>query len=100
MVFSNFVDSINLVTVIMFICLFGQAASNAVAWTLMADMAPKGLTGFYAGSFNLFADLGGTLCPIVVGYIVGQTHSFSLALVFVAAMTILGAGDRMKSKRR
>jgi nitrate/nitrite transporter NarK len=41
--------------------------------------------GVVSGAMNMFGNLGGTLCPIVVGACVKRLGSWPIALGFVAA---------------
>ena len=85
----NYIDNINLVGVILTLVLFGQSIGVTVTWTMMADVAPKGLIGFYSGVLNFFAVVGAASTPLIVGLIVHATNSFVTALVFVAGNALL-----------
>jgi Sugar phosphate permease len=88
---ANYTDSINLVISIMSLAYFGQGMAATIAWALLTDIAPRELVGLTGGVFNLFANLGGTLCPMVIGFIVNATHSFTAALVYVSCIALVGA---------
>jgi ACS family glucarate transporter-like MFS transporter len=67
---------------------FGKGIGS-LGWAVMADVAPRQLAGLAGGVFNTFGNVAGIVAPIAVGYIVGATGSFDLALVFVGAHCLL-----------
>lgn len=87
---ANHVSSDALVIGIMSVAFFSQGMTG-LGWTLISDIAPKNLVGMTGGIFNLFSNLAGIVTPIVVGFIVGTTGSFSYALAYVGAVALLGA---------
>jgi ACS family D-galactonate transporter-like MFS transporter len=87
---ANYVDSNELVILVMSVAFFGQGMVN-LGWTLLTDVAPKKLIGLTGGIFNLVANLAGIITPIVIGIIVGRTGSFVGALAYVGAVAALGA---------
>lgn len=89
---ANYVDSNELVILIMSIAFFGQGMVN-LGWTLLTDVAPKRLIGLSGGIFNLVANLAGIVTPIVIGIIVGRTGSFVGALAYVGAVAAIGAAS-------
>jgi ACS family D-galactonate transporter-like MFS transporter len=86
---ANFVRDDALVIAIMSIAFFGQGMCN-LGWTLITDVAPKRLLGLTAGMFNLCANLAGIVTPLVIGFIVSATGSFSWALAFIAVVALVG----------
>jgi ACS family glucarate transporter-like MFS transporter len=90
LVFCNFVDSTYVVIALMSLAIFGKGLA-AVNWAVVADTAPRDLVGFGGGLFNLFGSLSGIVTPIVIGYVLQLTGSFTGAMYFVAAHGILGA---------
>jgi ACS family glucarate transporter-like MFS transporter len=74
----------------MAIAIFGKGL-GAVNWAVVADTSPPGLVGIGGGLFNLFGSLSGIVTPIVIGYVVQTTGSFTLAMYFVAAHGVVGA---------
>ncbi|MET0180344.1 MAG: MFS transporter [Novosphingobium sp.] len=77
-----------LVIVVMALAFFGKGVAS-LGWAVMADVAPKRLAGLSGGVFNTFGNTAGIVTPIVVGYIVGATGSFDLALAFVAVHCLI-----------
>lgn len=76
------------VIAVMALAFFGKGVAS-LGWAVMADVAPRRLAGLSSGVFNMFGNAAGIVTPIVVGYIVGATGSFDLALLFVAAHCVL-----------
>lgn len=89
-VLANYTNSIGLVITIMSVAFFAQGMSG-ISWSLIGDVAPKELLGLAGGIFNFAGNLSGIVTPIVIGMIVGQSHHFGGALVFVSVIALLGA---------
>jgi MFS transporter, ACS family, glucarate transporter len=82
------IDAEWLVIAVMALAFFGKGVAS-LGWAVMADVAPKRLAGLSGGVFNTFGNIAGIVTPIVVGYIVGATGSFDLALAFVAVHCLI-----------
>ena len=87
---ANFVESNTAVIAILSLAFFAQGMA-ALGWTLVSDIAPKGMLGLTGGIFNLAANLAGIVTPLVIGVIVARTGSFFYALAFVGALALMGA---------
>lgn len=87
---ANFVSSSVAVILILSFAFFCQGMVG-LGWAVISDMAPKELIGITGGVFNLAANLGGVITPIVIGAIIGATGSFFYALAYVGAVALLGA---------
>ncbi len=87
---ANYVDSDYMVIGILSLAFFAQGMA-ALGWTLVSDIAPKGLLGLTGGIFNFAANLAGIVTPLVIGFIVAATGSFVGALVFIAVVALIGA---------
>lgn len=57
------------------------------------DLAPRPMVGALTGLQNFFGNIGGLLAPIVTGYIVNATGSFSASFVVAGAMALFGAAS-------
>ncbi len=83
---------------------FGKGI-GALGWAVMADTAPKEISGLSGGLFNMFGNISGIVTPIAIGYIVGTTGSFNGALIYVgihalvAVLELSGAGGRYQTYR-
>ena len=62
---------------------------GALGWTVISDTSPKGMVGVNGGLFNLIGNLAGITTPIIIGYIVDRTGSFSGALIFVGVTALM-----------
>ena len=72
------------------IALGGLSAASPVGWSIPSLIAPRESVGTLGGIMNLCNQLSGIAAPIVTGYIVAATHSFSWA--FAAAGAFLAVG--------
>ena len=88
MILCNFVQANWIVVLIMSLAFFGKGVGS-LGWAVVADTAPKELTGLYGAVFNTFGNIGAITTPIVIGYIVAVTGSFAGALVYVGANALL-----------
>ncbi len=82
MVMCNYVQAEWMVVGFMAAAFFGKGI-GALGWAVMADTAPKEISGLSGGLFNMCGNLSGIVTPIAIGYIVGVTGSFNGALVYV-----------------
>ncbi|GAA0304195.1 MFS transporter [Sphingomonas oligophenolica] len=87
---ANFVESNTAVIAILSLAFFAQGMA-ALGWTLVSDIAPKGMLGLTGGVFNLAANLAGIVTPLVIGAIVSVTGSFFYALAYVGSLALMGA---------
>ncbi|MEH2922488.1 MFS transporter [Samsonia erythrinae] len=91
MVVCNYVETEWVVIAVMALAFFGKGI-GALGWAVMADTAPKEISGLSGGLFNTFGNASGIVTPIAIGYIIGMTGSFSGGLVYVgihAAVAII-----------
>ncbi|MDE2566007.1 MAG: MFS transporter [Burkholderiales bacterium] len=72
------------------IALSGLAAAAPVGWSLPSLIAPKGGVGTVGGIMNFFNNLMGAVAPIVTGYIVGSTQSFTNAFIVAGVVLLVG----------
>ncbi|MES2044442.1 MAG: MFS transporter [Pseudomonadota bacterium] len=87
---ANFVESNAAVIAILSLAFFAQGMA-ALGWTLVSDIAPRGMLGLTGGVFNLAANLAGIVTPLVIGAIVSATGSFFYALAYVGSLALMGA---------
>jgi ACS family glucarate transporter-like MFS transporter len=66
------------------------AAGVAPAWAVCLDLGGEH-AGVVSGAMNMFGNLGGTLCPIVVGVCVKRLGSWPIALGSVAFLYLVAA---------
>jgi ACS family D-galactonate transporter-like MFS transporter len=72
------------------IALGGLASAAPVCWSLPSLIAPKGGVGSLGSLMNLANNLMGAAAPIVTGYILGTTNSFTDAFLVAAAILVVG----------
>jgi MFS family permease len=72
------------------IALSGLAAAAPVGWSIPSLIAPRGGTGTIGGIMNFFNNLMGAVAPVVTGFVVGATNSFSLAFLVAGAVLLIG----------
>ncbi|MDR3517673.1 MAG: MFS transporter [Azospirillaceae bacterium] len=68
----------------------GTTVAASQVWALPGDVAPRNMTSMVAGLQNMVSNFGGVVGPIVTGFIVATTGSFSAALMFSAGLGMLG----------
>lgn len=66
------------------------AVGIAPAWAVCLEIS-GGHAGVVSGAMNMFGNLGGTLCPIVVGVCVKRLGSWPIALATVAVLYLVAA---------
>jgi sugar phosphate permease len=86
----NYATSDTMVLLFMSLAFFGKGV-GAMGWAVMADVAPRDSAGLSAGIFNMFGNISSILTPIVIGYILKETHSFNLVLLVVAGCALAAA---------
>lgn len=89
LVLANYVHTSAAAIGIFSVVFFGQGMCN-LGWTLITDLAPSSIRGLTTGLFNLFTNLAGIVTPVVIGLMVGSTHSFVGGLAFTSAIALLG----------
>ena len=83
---------------------FGKGFGS-LGWAIVADTAPREMIGMTGGMFNAIGNCAGIVTPVVIGYLLQSSGSFSSALVFVGAhglvavlsyWIIVGRTERLK----
>lgn len=72
------------------ISLSGLAAAAPAGWSIPALIAPKGGAATVGGIMNFLNSVTGIAAPIITGFIVGATQSFSRAFLLAGAMLAIG----------
>lgn len=88
MIVCNYLVSEVWVILVMALAFFGKGF-GALGWAVVSDTSPKEIAGLSGGLFNTFGNVAAITTPIVIGYIVKGTGSFTGALVFVAANALV-----------
>jgi nitrate/nitrite transporter NarK len=66
------------------------AAGVAPAWAVCLEIGGEH-AGVISGAMNMFGNLGGTLCPVIVGMCVKRLSSWPAALATVAVLYLVAA---------
>jgi D-galactonate transporter len=83
-------SSVVLTVLLLCIAKSGTTVAASQVWAMPGDVAPKNMTSTVAGLQNMVSNFGGVIGPVVTGFIVAATGSFKMALVFSAALGVLG----------
>ncbi|MEM5004640.1 MFS transporter [Priestia megaterium] len=86
---ANYVNSTSLIIMFMAIAFFGNGLAS-ITWVFVSTLAPKHLVGLTGGVFNFIGGLASIIVPIVIGFL-AKGGNFAPALVFIAALALLGA---------
>lgn len=87
-ILCNYTDSNTVVIAFMCLAFFGKGFGS-LGWTVISDTAPKKIVGVASGVFNGLGNLAGVIVPVIIGYIVDKSGSFSGALLFVGVHGII-----------
>ena len=68
----------------------GLSAASPVGWSIPSLIAPRESVGTLGGILNFGNQLAGIVAPIVTGYVVRATNSFSWAFAVAAAFLAVG----------
>ncbi len=74
------------------VALFAANAATTSGWALAASLAPAALVATVEAMANIGGSIGGSLAPLVTGYAVQRTGSFTPALLIAAAVAAACAG--------
>ena len=86
----NYVDGQAFIIGLIALAFFGKGI-GALGWAVVSDTSPKEAGGISGGLFNMFGNLSSITTPIVVGYILAATGSFSGAMLFIGANALVAA---------
>jgi ACS family D-galactonate transporter-like MFS transporter len=70
----------------------GLSAAAPVGWSVPSLIAPRESVGTLGGILNFCNQLSAIAAPIVTGYMVAATHSYSGAFIAAAAFLLVGIG--------
>ena len=86
---ANYTDDTFWVITFLSVAFFGNGLSS-IAWVFVSLLSPRRLIGLVGGCFNFVSSLSAVVVPIVIGYLVND-GDFAPALVFIAALAVVGA---------
>ncbi|WP_336331453.1 MFS transporter [Pseudomonas putida] len=90
-IWSGMVESAAISLTLMGISYLGLMMACCAVWSLVSDVAPAGKASVLAGLQNTFSNAGGVVGPVVTGFIVTSTGSFTAALVVSGVGVLVGA---------
>jgi ACS family D-galactonate transporter-like MFS transporter len=70
----------------------GLSAASPVGWSIPSLIAPKESVGTVGGILNFSNQLAAIAAPIVTGYVVEATHSYSWAFLAATAILLVSIG--------
>jgi MFS transporter, ACS family, D-galactonate transporter len=91
MVGATCTTNIKLITALMSLAFFGQSIASPVAAALLTDIAPERAIGVTGALLTFSANLGSALSPIIIGFGVQHFGGFALGLIYVSAVSAIGA---------
>jgi sugar phosphate permease len=68
----------------------GLSAAAPVAWTVPSLIAPRDSVATIAGITNFSSQISAISAPIITGYIVAETHTFTSAFVMASIAILVG----------
>jgi ACS family D-galactonate transporter-like MFS transporter len=80
----------NVAIVYITIALSGLAVSAPIGWSIPALIAPKGAVGSVSSIMNFANNIMSIIAPIVAGYVVAATGSFTNVFFVAAAVLVVG----------
>ena len=83
-------SSVVLTVLLLCVAKAGTTTAASQVWAMPGDVAPKNMAGVIAGTQNMVSNFGGVIGPMVTGFIVAATGSFTAALLFSAFIGFLG----------
>jgi MFS family permease len=72
------------------IAVSGLTTASTIGWSFPSLVAPRGGSGMVGGIMNTANSMMGTVAPIVTGYVVQTTGSFSGAFLIAAGVLVAG----------
>src|SRR5262249_38401498 len=69
-------------------CLVGLATGNLLV--ILQSCAPPDEVGLWTGVYNFVGNLAGVLSPLITGFIIARTGSYTLPFVLAAALIAIG----------
>ncbi|MCP5143935.1 MAG: MFS transporter [Gammaproteobacteria bacterium] len=67
-----------------------QTVTIAAAWSVCLDVG-RSHAGVVSGFMNTVGNIGGAICPLVVGYAVDKLHSWTMPFYAMAGIFVIGA---------
>ncbi|HIH77184.1 MAG TPA: MFS transporter [Methanomassiliicoccales archaeon] len=84
-------EDLTAMAILLFLIGVAFAAMQTVHMTLTADLSPPELMGQSFGMWNLVAEFGALLSPVICGYLRDATESWDAAIVLTSALLVASA---------
>ena len=88
---AAYTDNVYLAIALITLCVGSLRLATASANSLPIDLAPRIVLGSVTAIQNFFGNIGGTLAPIVTGFLIKSSGTFVSSLVVAGGMATLGA---------
>jgi D-galactonate transporter len=85
------VETVTAAVALMATSVFAMYMTGTTYWKIILDSVEKPRVGGVAGFVHFIANCAGFLAPLVTGFLVQGTGSFTAAFVFAGAFAIIGA---------
>jgi len=91
----GFVQDPMIAVALLVINIAGESASAGMMWTILSEVAPKGLGGTLSSAINTVSSVAGVMAPTITGFVYQFTGSFQIALliaglgILISALSIL-----------
>jgi MFS family permease len=69
-------------------CLVGLATANLLV--ILQSCAPRAEIGLWTGVYNFVGNIAGILSPLITGFLIDRTDSYTPPFVLAAALIALG----------
>lgn len=86
----NYIDNLFVVMACISISLFCLELRTGVLWAMVGDLSPSESVGTLGGIQNFANFLGGSLAPIITGYILWLTNSFNWVFIISGCFCLVG----------
>jgi sugar phosphate permease len=87
-----FVDSLAAAIACLSLAVFGIFLTNSVVWAANAEVSPLHHEGLVAAIENCVGNVGGLMAPIIVGFLLQATGSWTAPMAAAAVVALVGAG--------
>ena len=87
-----YVNSLSAAIACLCVAVFGIFLTNSVVWAANAEISPLNQEGVVAAIENCFGNIGGLTAPIIVGFLLQATGSWTAPMASAAVVALVGAG--------
>ncbi|MDE2364152.1 MAG: MFS transporter [Hyphomicrobiales bacterium] len=87
----GFVDDPMIAVMLLTLNVAGESASAGIMWTILSEVAPKGMGGTVSSAINTVSSIAGVFAPTVTGFVYQFTGSFQMALLIAGVGILISA---------